>query len=491
MLGSISAFVAVVLLMSSGSLAIEPSFRNPPSDTTGVKGHDVTMYCQVAHKGKSNLYWHCNSDNGYQDVTVGPNENNNPSLKRFVIDNSGASVGQYNLIITDVTELDSGNCSCIIDTGIGNAMEAGARLTVMSNISVPSNQLCTINKHKTPGQQLRVFTAEDDTQLMCQSRNGVPLADIHWEIVRTGSNGTGVEIFSSISTTATTITAIADYKITPADDGAYFQCIHTHVALTEPSICSPLFRKNRQTFEIGSPDQPIQVKYRPVLRFIPASLKVTPFETREETLRCVYDANPDLDVNGGPSINGGDLKWNYTTPGKEDSVDLSLVQTDYGKIIECVATNELGSSVITLKIDSTGFLPTWIMVVIIGGGGLLLFFIIALTCCICFSGDGDHDDEKPLDDADLSRQGSFQRNELEVEENLYGDPEMEGDDNDDPDMININEFMFEGGEMRKDNIGYVDDDDSDDDIVKTKMKNKKMKKKASSNKYDHIPINKV
>ena len=492
----------LLLVITSGTLSqdLEPTFKNPPADTKGVKQYDVTMYCQVADKGKSNLYWHCNSDGGSQDVTVGPNRNTNPALARYIIDNEGASVGQYNLIITNVTDFDTGKCSCIIDTGKGNAIEAGADLDIMETPSMPQNPDCSINKDRTSGRPRGTFTANDDVQLICESQGGVPLADIHWEIVREQSNGRGINIVSSISATETGITAIADYKITAADRGAYFRCVQDHVSLPDPVICSPKFGQN----DIGSETSPLEVEYIPQLRFIPSVLKVTPLETTRKTLKCVYDANPDLDQNDGgpwPSIRfkpkneGDNITMTYTTVGFEDSVELTLTQDDNGKVLECIAKNELGYNVITLKIESTGLLPTWILVIIIGGGGLILFLICCIICCICFCGDGDNKDEHEMN---RSRPGTFQGSELGVDDYRYDDDDggYTGGYEQDPDMVNINEF--EGGmEMKghydstpaEDNLGYIVDDNvddyDDDDIPPAPPLNLKS---SSSRTYDSVPI---
>ena len=492
----------VVVCLLTGSLAQDKDgayIKTGPAPTKGAKDFDATMYCQVANKGKSSLYWHCNSANGQQDITVGPDVNTNPALNsKYIIDNSGATVGQYNLIITNVTDLDSGKCTCILDTGTGNAEEDGAMLDVMDTASPPlSPPTCIIDKISTPGQTRRIFTEEDDIQLMCESRGGVPLADIHWEIFRVANNGIGVEIVSSIVASENSITAVADYKVTAADDGAYFECIQTHVMQDTPGTCSPRYTNmNGITREVGTRDNPIQVKYRPVLRFVPTSLTVTPTEKTTQTLKCESDSKPALDL--GPTIrfksqNGENLNWNYTVEGKEDEVELQLDQNDVGKVLQCTATNELGISVIEIKIESTGLLPTWILVIIIGGGGLILFVIVAVVCCICFCDDDDKDSHSL---PNRSRPGTFQGSELGVDD-YYGESENGYAGGYDPEMVNINEF--EGGmEMKGDydtgenNRGYIDDDnimeddvdDDDDDIPPVSP----IETKASSRTYDEVPI---
>lgn len=463
--------LGVLMLMTTYVAASDrgdtPSYKNPPTDTMAAKDHDVTMYCQIENKGKNSLYWHCNSNNGNVDVTVGPDANTNPALPRHIIENSAAEIGQFNLVITNVTQLDTGSCSCIVDTGTGNAMEAAADLDVQDTTVSPGTPTCITDKNKTPGQAQGVFTADDQIVLTCVSDGGVPLANLHWEIFRKSSRSTtlprGVKILSAMTTTANSITAVATYTLTNTDDGAYFQCIQSHPSFgNSPTVCDV-------SGPVGGATAPITVKYPPALRFVPTSLKVTPLETKQETLRCEYDANPSV-LSSGPSIrfvprdNNEKLKFNYTTAGSEAEIDLTLTQDDNGKVLECVATNELGSSVIKLKIESTGLLPTWILIIIIGGGGFVLFLIMAIICCVCFCGD---DDEKDHHSVGRSRPGTLQGSEMGMSEGSegYGNDYNEGYDdgyNNDPDMVPINEF--EGGmEMKgggySDNVGYVDDED--------------------------------
>ncbi|XP_072018944.1 cell adhesion molecule 2-like [Amphiura filiformis] len=389
----------VVLMISSlltpGSLSQDSVFKNPPSDTVGVIDYNVTMYCQIENGDDIDVYWHCNIANGTQDVTIGPNENTNYAIPQYIIDNFSASLGQYNLIITDVTELDSGTCDCVIVNRNRNrsAQWSGARLEIVDSPEPPEEVSCTIDKDRTPGQPAGTFIAEDIIRLTCVSEGGVPLADIHWEIIRNGTQE-GSKILSYASTTNASITIIADYNITSLDDGAYFQCIQNHIALNYTNICSP---------SVDKLSAPITVIYPPVLYFVPEALRVD--RKLNETLQCEYRANPDL--LSGPQITNhipsGDvdvhvvnqtLDLRYVIAGQNNTVQLLLDDDDIGKMIECVATNDLGTTVITLKIEDevmprepTNLLPLR-MILVIMVAGVIAIVLMAVVIYFIWCTDG-------------------------------------------------------------------------------------------------------
>ena len=467
--------IAVILLSLPGILAQVPYIQNGPSPTRGVSEYDVTMYCQIGDKTDSDLYWHCISANGQQYVTVGPDFNTNPALSKYVIDNSGASVGQYNLIIANVSFLDRGRCICIVVDDIGNVFEESATLEVLDTATPPSEPTCSIDKSQTPGQSRRIFTAEDDVELVCESRDGVPKADLHWEVVRDGSDGKGVEIVSSFSTTENSIAAIANYKIAAADDGAYFQCVQTHASLQNNfGTCDPVYTSVNGREPLGR----IMVKYRPILTFSPPTITVNSEGTTHVSLKCESTANPELD--SGPIIRQGAIgdariNLNYTFEGRQDSAELILDQDDIGKVIICDAPNELGHSVIEIEIEMANefdiLVPIWMIVVITGGIGLVLFLICAVYLCCTLK---KYDDLKPrrvtadpfrrddnrvrendprvydyppdsyVDDVSRNRPGTYAASELGVENEYQerGEYTYGNYDADEHEMVDINNMGF-------------------------------------------------
>ncbi|XP_072018945.1 uncharacterized protein [Amphiura filiformis] len=504
----------------AGIVAQDPFLQFPPSNTQGLKNHDVTMYCQVADKGSSDLFWHCTSHNGNLEVTIGPETNTNLlALPRYIIDNSAATLGQYNLIISNVTELDSGTCDCLIIDSKGNPQWSGARLDVVDVPSQPEEPSCTIDKDSTPGQSIGTFVAEDTVTLSCESKGGVPLPEIHWEIVRLGSNGKGTKIHSIISTSENSITAIAEYSITSLDHSAYFQCVQNHVTVNETITCSPTYTNSLTavTRGIGSWSNPIAVKYPPVLTFVPSSLEVSDvtLESTTETIRCEYHANPGIDW--GPIIRHRPLFVNETLTlisneinnASVTSVDLLLLPDDVGKVIECVASNELGVSVTTLEIErympksEKADLPTWILVIIILSCCLLLFIIAAVVLCLAIffwkrkknniSSSADHINSWKLNNDTSSEDNESVDVERQQENNDDDDEEQteevheggEEEEEPEPDVLeNVDVTEFEGGQELVGTPEVVEDEESPPPSLDPGL----FQPSWSTRLYDQIPL---
>ena len=356
-----------------------PFFMSSLANTKAARGYEVRLYCQVINKGMSELYWNCVSSEG-GDVTIGPDKNTNSALNRYVIDDSAAEIGHYNLIISRVRASDNGTCACLVRNEEENIfIRTEALLTVEDEASTPSAIDCYTEKVQSLVHDSKTTFLENETvTLTCISSGGVPLAYLQWEIVR--NEGEPEVMHSSTRIIENTITAIANYTLTRFDNGAHFRCIQDHVLFPQSVPCNP----PRGVI------QPISVLYPPVLRFEPESIRISE-EATLVTITCEYEAEPNLLLTGptiefAPRTRGEVLNYTYTLADQQNSMHIYVSKNDVGKKLTCSASNQIGESHIELIFEeeiTTQESQLPILILTIVGGALLLIVLAAcIVCCI-------------------------------------------------------------------------------------------------------------
>ena len=356
---------------SQGSVNI-PTFSNSVSDIQAARGYDARIYCQINNKGDNDLYWNCISKT--VDVTIGPNENTNSALKRYVIDDSAADLGYYNLIIDKVSSTDNGTCSCIIiDKNQGTQLRSEGLLIVEDEAILPSTLDCASEKLHSLVQSNTTFLENEQVRLTCTSNGGVPLSHLQWEIVRPGSKEPEI-IYSYVNLNENSITATVNYTVSRFDNGAHFKCIQNHVLFPNAAECIPP----------NGAIEPIVVLYAPVLRFEPETVKASD-ESGPLTVTCKYEAEPS-DLRSGPTIQfipqipGETLNFTYTN-GQKDSVKIYLHRSDVGKKLTCTASNQIGKSDIELVVQED-FSSSEVPVLVLSIVGAILFVIVIAGCIV-------------------------------------------------------------------------------------------------------------
>ena len=392
---TILLLVLSITLSKTQNLDGTPFFMSSLSNTKAARGYEVRLYCQVINKGMSELYWNCVSSEG-GDVTIGPDKNTNSALNRYVIDDSAADIGHYNLIISRVRASDNGTCACLVQINDKENIfiRSEALLTVEDEATSPSTIDCYTAKVQSIVHDSNTTLLENETvTLTCTSSGGVPLAYLQWEIVRDESEPE--VLHSSTRIIGNTIATVVNYTVTRFDNGAHFRCIQDHVLFPQSVTCKTP----------SGTIQAISVLYPPVLRFKPASIKISD-ATNLVTVTCEYEAEPNLLLTGptiqfAPQTLGETLNYTYTSTDQLNSVNIYLSKDDVGKKLTCSAANQIGESQIELIfqeqiITQERQIPI-LIISIVGGASLLIILAVCIVCCI-------YNCNEPLKSAERDRQ---------------------------------------------------------------------------------------
>ncbi|KAJ8026865.1 hypothetical protein HOLleu_31821 [Holothuria leucospilota] len=388
-MASLGRLLVNFLLFLFTSLATGSSqYLLKPFPVRGPEGHSVTIYCQVnTSYTNRRVYWALPNNEG----AIGPNINTNGNYERHQFVGNPLD-GFYNLQISAVTEHDEGNYSCIFSNdgsspGGTFTLEAVTFLDVTDGNTVSSTSLSCEDTDDPP-----VF--EDNSPLIdfsCTAEGGIPLADgqeLNWYMQLRNNSVIKVPSVTTVDPSglgSVTATINGDeFPLTGHNDNSFLVCSVGPLTSNLQFCDTP-----SGATSVGNDDLRIRVLYKPLVQFLPSSIEVGMFEQFEVDLKCLADSNPPL--MGYPTLEFGDISDVGMVETGNDSlvegrlfsrVRLTVTRGDIGREINCTATNVKGTTTISIKIESLGGLPVWLICAIIFAGGLLAFFILVLCLCL-------------------------------------------------------------------------------------------------------------
>ncbi|KAJ8030043.1 Kin of IRRE-like protein 1 [Holothuria leucospilota] len=212
--------VAAVLSPCKGNFIIEPE------DSTFVFGDVVILRCSInkTNLDSTLLYW--SKDNHHLSVNDNLVESLDRGLKSRLSVVGNRSLGEYNLMISNVRKTDAGSYICSFIGLSGGQTSRAASLTVL----IPPRKefpLCFVMAQSLrSADQSEEFWPGQTARLRCVSVGGEPPAVLVWK----RKNAT-------ISSTKTS-ESIHERVLTPSDNGVVFACEATSPALRTPRVCS-------------------------------------------------------------------------------------------------------------------------------------------------------------------------------------------------------------------------------------------------------------
>ncbi|XP_071498288.1 synaptogenesis protein syg-1-like [Diadema antillarum] len=409
------SLVFCLVCLVSRSLQQNPIVMGPVDTSTSV-GHDAVFYCKIRADTNNLVYWVVN-----REIGLGPLENDNPAYPQYEI-TGNHKLGYYNLKITNVTADDASRYDCVIDNpGDGPTYEAGAMLTVVNDPVRPTGPTC-------PTGSGDIFLVEGDVlqNYRCQAEDGVPIGELRWNVIRDDNSFIDIDYEIQVDN-AGQITVVSGSHVLTADDHlSQLACTLTH-PLVSDGVCS-----------YPNDDSRIFVRHFPQVEIGP-DISVHYLESTEVTVRCTASAYPDISF--GPQFSSSDPEMSFDVTLEENGLieaRVQVSQSDVGTLINCSASNSLGTTTTSIEITLQPVLPSWLLITVLICAVVLLLFL-SLICCFCCCG-GCNAEKKGKDNPDLADTKAAGYDVNDSRPNSIYKPSMDDQDDDGFSDIPLDDF---------------------------------------------------